>query len=129
MVWDKPEENRMNDFEKYVGGVKKGRKAIFKQIYVPIPAHADDFMLLSHLGQALIDLGRDFQMSASMLHVPAKDTFGQLTRHCYDTNHAIRHHSNIYEIFLPRQNIPHSRNQELTKNKTGTGRVIPIKMS
>jgi hypothetical protein len=103
MVWNKPEENRMNDFEKYVGGIKEGRKAAFKQITVPIPAHADDFMLLMHVGQALIDLGRSFQVSASMTHQPAKETFNRLRYDCDDCNHAIKHHANIYEISLPRQ--------------------------
>ena len=125
MVWEKPEQNRMDAFEKQLGGVKRHGKAAFKQVTLPIPCHADDFMLLMHVGQALIDLGRSFQVSASMIHQPARETFARLRWECDNCNATIKHHANIYEILLPRQwgqsveKLGHSKTQEGTSRVTG----------
>ncbi len=47
-----------------------GSRALFKQVTIPIPAEGADQMLKMQIGNALCEMGRSFQMYASMSNMP-----------------------------------------------------------
>lgn len=115
MVWDKPDDKPLTDFDKKIIG------PLWCLLQIPL----EDPILLKKVGEMLSGLGRDISMNSGR-PITRRELALIVKHRVAETSHRIKHHATEIGILVPRAGRRARQMAEQNGNEIGTTTVASL---